>query len=102
MIGEGPNLGGLLGGEGVGGVVEAAGLNRFHLDGYSPPSDGDDQVDFSASDPHISGDNRGPATGQELGSKSFAGIGELPYAQIRTPGSSSSMLTSRKVNTLTF
>ena len=99
---EGPHLGGLFGGEGVGRVVEAAGLNRFDLDGYSPPIDGDNQVDFSAPYPHIPGKNPGPATSQELGSESFARIGELPPAQSRTPGSSSSMLTSRNVNTRTF
>ena len=101
-VGEESHLSSLGRSKGVGRVVEAAGLNRLDLNGYSPTVDSDNQIDLPTPDSHVSRQDLGMVRSEESSSESFALLGELPSTQSRTPGSNSSMLTSRNVNTRTF
>lgn len=74
---------------------------RLHLDGNaSSPVLGED-VDLSAPYSQIAIDDSEPVASQECCGGQLSDRSHVPSGQSRTPGSSSSMFTSRNVNTRT-
>ncbi len=76
--------------------------DSLHLHHHPLSSVSDDEIDFSPTDPHVALFDRYFAPGEESLSKLFTGRPDAASCQIWVPGSSSSMLTSRKLRTRTF
>jgi len=79
-------------------VVE---YGRLHLDGDAPPSVLGEDVDLAATDPHVAFDDAKPVASEKLRGDPLSEMSNLSLRQRRTPGSSSSIFTSRNVNTRT-
>lgn len=74
---------------------------RLHLDGYSCTCTLDDEVDLSPPDTHVAVDDRETVAHQIVGGDVLSKLAQAMRRQRRTPGSSSSIFTSRKVSTRT-
>jgi hypothetical protein len=74
---------------------------RLHLDGDALPSVLGENVDLTSTDPHVAFDDVKPAANEKLRSDPLSEMPNLPLRQRRTPGSSSSIFTSRNVSTRT-
>ncbi len=68
LVGKGSHLSSLGRGKSVGRVVEAAGLNRLDLDGYSPTVDSDNQIELATPHPYVSRQNFGMVSSEESSS----------------------------------
>jgi hypothetical protein len=79
-------------------VVE---YGRLHLDRDTLPTVLAENVDLTATDPHVAFDDVKPVTNEELRSDQLSEMPDLSLRQRRTSGSSSSMFTSRNVSTRT-
>jgi len=74
---------------------------RLHLDGDPRAVPLDDEVDLTSTDTNVAVDDRETAPNQVVGSDSLPKLAQPTRRQRRTPGSSSSIFTSRKVSTRT-
>lgn len=74
---------------------------RLHLDGDSRAGTLDDEIDLSSTDANVTVDDREAAANQVVGGDALSKLAQATSGQRRTPGSSSSILTSRKVSTRT-
>ena len=79
-----------------------SGDDGLHLNGHSPTRVQNQKVQFTPPHPNIAINDGQAATSEEEGCDVFAESPHPAPTQIWTPGSSSSMLTSRKVITRTF
>jgi len=86
--------------EALGGVCEVDGAG-LDFDRNASATEIDNEIQFASSDDEIASMYRGAEPHRSLLNEVFAEPADLTF-QIRTPGSNSSILTSRKLSTLTF
>lgn len=83
-------------------VALTFGETGFHLNGHTLAIDHHHEIDFATTHANVATDNGSSAAQEKAGGYSLAESTDLSPAQRAEVGSSSSMLTSRKVITLTL
>ncbi len=100
---ERPDLSPLRVVEGVDGICASVVVEyrRLHLDSDASSSVLCEDVDLTPTDPHVALDDVEPVANEELRGDPLPELSNLALRQRRTPGSSSSIFTSRNVSTRT-
>ena len=102
MAGERSNLPLLTFVEVEDGVARTVGETGFHLNRHTLAINDDHEIDFASTHTDVATDDGGSAAQKKAGGYSLAESTDLTPTQRAEVGSSSSMLTSRKVITLTL